>query len=72
MKTFLIQVQQIGFCCPGEFFIQHHKTPTKDLAIQLNLAPRTIRLHRQIAQNEPDCPGYPTCLARRRRPSELT
>lgn len=70
MKTFDKIIQAQGFCCATEFFLTHQHKGTKELATLLELAPRTIRLHKQIVQDESECPGYKTCLRKLRRHRE--
>jgi hypothetical protein len=64
MKTFHKLIENLGYCCPTEFFLAHGHKGTKALAETLELSPRTIRLHKQIAQEESECPGYDTCSRR--------
>ena len=62
MKTFHKIIEAQGFCCPTEFFLTHQHKGTKEIATLLELSPRTIRLHKQIVQEESECPGYQACL----------
>jgi len=64
MKTFHNTITQLGYCCPTEFFLKNAGIPHKELAETLDLAPRTIRLHKQIVQDESECPGHESCLKR--------
>jgi len=70
MRTFDKIIQSQGYCCATEFFLTHQHKGTKEMAELLKLAPRTIRLHKQIVQNESECPGYSDCLRKLRRHRE--
>lgn len=64
MKTFQNTITALGYCCPTEFFLKNTTLSHKELAETLELSPRTIRLHKQIVQDESECPGYSICLKR--------
>lgn len=69
MKTYALVIRQLGYCCSQEFLAQHSNMTTQEIADKLELSPRTIRLNKQIAREESECPMALACHQRlRQRP----
>lgn len=61
MKTYASVIRSMGYCCSLDFLEKHSKWTTKEIGEKLGLAPRTIRLNKQIAREETECPNRAHC-----------